>query len=48
MLKKKYMTFKNDVYSIGVLFLILLYKNIKIILGQFKNKEIQEKEIKIV
>jgi len=40
MLKKKYMTFKNDVYSIGVLFIILLYKSIKIILNQNKNKDI--------
>ena len=40
MLKKKYMTFKNDVYSIGVLFIILLYKSIKIILN--KNKDIHD------
>jgi tRNA A-37 threonylcarbamoyl transferase component Bud32 len=42
MLKKKYMTFKNDVYSIGVLFIILLYKSIKIILNQNKNKDTRD------
>lgn len=30
MLNDKYMSFKNDIYSMGVIFLIILYKNIKI------------------
>ena len=37
MLKHKTMSYKNDIYSIGVIALILLYKNIKIIISQKKD-----------
>jgi hypothetical protein len=36
MLKSETMSFKNDIYSLGVISLILLYKNLKILLVYFK------------
>jgi serine/threonine protein kinase len=36
MLQSKEMSFKNDIYSIGVILLILLYKSIKLIISSFK------------
>jgi serine/threonine protein kinase len=33
MLKDKFMSFKNDIYSLGVIALILLYKNIRLIIA---------------
>jgi serine/threonine protein kinase len=36
MLKSKEMSFKNDIFSIGVILLILLYKSIKLIISSFK------------
>jgi serine/threonine protein kinase len=37
MLKNKSMIFNNDIYSLGVVLLILLYKNIKLLILQKKN-----------
>jgi hypothetical protein len=36
MLKNECMDFKNDIYSLGVLLLIILYKNIKLLISQKK------------
>jgi len=36
MLKSKEMSFKNDIFSIGVILLILLYKYIKLVITSFK------------
>ena len=37
MLKSETMTFHNDIYSLGVILIILLYKNIKLIINLKKN-----------
>ena len=40
MLKDKIMSFKNDIYSLGVISLVLLYKNIKVLIAiQKKSKK---------
>jgi hypothetical protein len=49
MLKSELMTFKNDIYSLGVVALVLLYKNTKLILTlikkSFSNDNIKNKKI---
>ena len=49
MLKSELMSFKNDIYSLGVVSLILLYKNTKLILTlikkSFSNDNIKNKKI---
>jgi len=44
MLKEKTMSFKNDIFSLGVISLILLYKNIKLLLT-IKSKSSDNKKI---
>jgi len=38
MLKNESITFNNDIYSLGVILLIILYKNIKLLINQKKQK----------
>ena len=45
MLKNTEMCFDNDLYSFGVLMLILLYKNMKLIFSTCKNKQDDKKII---
>ena len=44
MLKNKVMNFSNDIYSLGVISLILLYKNIKLLLNIKKNSIIDNSQ----
>ena len=45
MLKDKYMSFRNDVYSLGVISIILLFKNLKLIINKKKSENNKKSSI---